>query len=62
MPCITAILHFGRDKMHEPGSDGGFLLNLIPRTPVYLLRCTPDECAVQCLEQQLFMDGVISHE
>ena len=38
------------------------LLNLIPRTPVYLLRCTPDECAVQCLEQQLFMDGVISHE
>lgn len=38
------------------------LLNLISQTPVYLLRCTPDECAVQCLEQQLFMDGVISHE
>lgn len=38
------------------------LLKLIPRTPVYLLRCTPDEHAVQCLEQQLFMDGVISHE
>ena len=38
------------------------LLNLIPQTPVYLLRCTPDEYAVQCLEQQLFMDGVISHE
>ena len=38
------------------------LLKLITRTPVYLLRCTPDERAVQCLEQQLSMDGVISHE
>ena len=38
------------------------LLNLIPQTPVYLQRCTPDEHAVQCLEQQLLMDGVISHE
>lgn len=38
------------------------LLNLIPQTPVYLLRCTPDEQAVQCLEQQLLKDGVISHE
>ena len=38
------------------------ILNLIPQTPVYLLRCTPDEHAVQCLEQQLLMDGVISHD
>ena len=35
------------------------LLDLIPRTPVYLLECTPDESAVQCLEQQLHKDGVI---
>lgn len=35
------------------------LLDLIPRTPVYLLECTPDESAVQCLEQQLYKDGVI---
>ena len=38
------------------------LLDLIPRTPVYLLACTPDESAVRCLERQLVMDGVISHE
>lgn len=38
------------------------LLNMIPQTPVYLLRCTPDEHAVQCLEQQLIKDGVIPHE
>ena len=38
------------------------LLALIPQTPVYLLRCTPDEHAVRCLEQQLLKDGVISHE
>ena len=38
------------------------LLNLASETPVYLLRCTPDEHAVQCLEQQLLLDGVISHE
>ena len=35
------------------------LLDLIPRTPVYLLECTPDESAVHCLEQQLYKDGVI---
>lgn len=38
------------------------LLSLASKTPVYLLRCTPDEHAVQCLEQQLLLDGVISHE
>ena len=38
------------------------LLDLIPRTPVYLLAWTPDESAVRCLERQLVMDGVISHE
>lgn len=37
------------------------LLDLLPRLPVYLLRCTPDESAVQCLEQQLYQDGVISN-
>ena len=35
------------------------LLDLISHTPVYLLECTPDESAVQCLEQQLHKDGVI---
>ena len=39
----------------------GLLLDLIPRTPVYLLECTPDESAVQCLEQQLHKDGVIPY-
>ena len=38
------------------------LLNVLTRTPVYLLRCTPDENAVACLEQQLRMDGVIDFE
>lgn len=38
------------------------LLSLASQTPVYLLRCTPDEHAVRCLEQQLLLDGVISHE
>ena len=38
------------------------LLSLASKTPVYLLRCTPNEHAVQCLEQQLLLDGVISHE
>lgn len=37
------------------------MLDLISKTPVYLLACTPDERAVQCLEQQLSMDGVISN-
>lgn len=40
----------------------GLLLELLPRIPVYLLRCTPDERAVACLEQQLRKDGVISNE
>lgn len=39
----------------------GLLLDLSLRTPVYLLQCTPDESAVQCLEQQLQKDGVISN-
>lgn len=38
------------------------LLELISRIPVYLLRCTPDEGAVRCLEQQLWKDGVMLHE
>lgn len=38
------------------------LLDLISGTPVYLLACTPDERAVQCLEQTLWKDGVISHD
>lgn len=38
------------------------LLELISRIPVYLLRCTPDEGAVCCLEQQLRKDGVMLHE
>lgn len=38
------------------------LLDLMTRTPVYLLRCTQDEKAVACLEQQLMKDGVIDHE
>lgn len=38
------------------------LLKLMNHTPVYLLRCTPDENAVACLEQQLIKDGVIDHE
>lgn len=38
------------------------LLELLSRVPVYLLRCTPDEGAVSCLEQQLWKDGVMSHE
>lgn len=38
------------------------MLDLISKTPVYLLACTPDEYAVQCLEQQLWKDGVIPHE
>lgn len=38
------------------------LLELSSRVPVYLLRCTPDEGAVSCLEQQLRKDGVISYE
>lgn len=37
------------------------VLDLIPRIPFYLLSCTPDEHAVQCLEQQLYLDGVISN-
>lgn len=35
------------------------LLSLIESYPVYLLRCTPKESAVQCLETQLKEDGVI---
>lgn len=35
------------------------LLELISRTPIYLLRCTPDEGAVAALEHQLTQDGVI---
>lgn len=35
------------------------LANLLEKIPVYQLTCTPDETAVQCLEQQLIKDGVI---
>ena len=35
------------------------LISLMENYPVYLLRCTPDETAVQCLENQLKEDGVI---
>lgn len=38
------------------------LSELMEKTPVYLLRCTPDEGAVVCLEHQLYMDGVITDE
>lgn len=38
------------------------ILTLLETVPVYLLRCTPDADAVDCLEQQLFKDGVISDE
>lgn len=41
---------------------GERMLDLISKTPVYLLACTPDEQAVQCLEQQLWKDGVIPNE
>lgn len=37
------------------------LLELGARIPIYLLRCTPDENAVVCLEQQLRKDGVITN-
>ena len=43
------------------GLASDLLLDLISRTPVYLLECTPDESAVQCLEQQLHKDGVIPY-
>ena len=46
---------------HEAEAAMELLLKLIPQTPVYLLRCTPDDLAVQCLEQQLYLDGVISN-
>lgn len=35
------------------------LMMLLNHYPVYLLECTPDICAVECLEGQLRMDGVI---
>lgn len=35
------------------------LLDLISQYPVYLLRCTPTQDAVACLEQQLTKDGVL---
>lgn len=47
---------------HEAEAAMELLLSLASQTPVYLLRCTPDDLAVQCLEQQLYLDGVISHE
>lgn len=49
----------------DPASRAGateLLLELLSRIPVYLLRCTPDEGAVECLAQQLRKDGVILHE
>lgn len=38
------------------------LAQLLEKTPVYLLCCTPDEGAVTCLEHQLYLDGVITDE
>lgn len=35
------------------------LTELLGKYPVYLLCCTPEESAVQCLEEQLKIDGVI---
>lgn len=35
------------------------MIDLLNEYPVYLLRCTPDEKAVLCLEQKLKEDGVI---
>lgn len=35
------------------------LLELLTSCPAYLLRCTPDHRAVECLERQLQTDGVI---
>ncbi len=37
------------------------LISLVESYPVYLLKCTPKESAVQCLERQLIMDGVIKN-
>ena len=48
----------------DPGARSAaaeLLLELIARTPVYLLKCTPDEQAVQCLSQQLWKDRVITN-
>lgn len=47
---------------HSRTAAAELLLTLLTRTPVYLLRCSPDENAVACLEQQLMKDGVINHE
>lgn len=38
------------------------LMALMERCPVYRLRCTKEEDAVDCLERQLIADGVISDE
>ena len=35
------------------------ILELLEKHPVYLLRCTPDEKAVVCLEKQLIKDGIL---
>ena len=35
------------------------LIQMMKNCPVYLLKCTPQEAAVQCLEKQLIADGVI---
>lgn len=37
-------------------------LDLLEEYPVYLLTCTPDWRAVQCLKEQLIKDGVISSD
>lgn len=37
------------------------LIELISDIPVYLLGCTPDSAAVECLEKQLISDGVIEN-
>ena len=35
------------------------LLGLVGKVPVYYFSCTPDEAAVECLENRLKMDGVL---
>ena len=37
----------------------GQLVELLQTVPVYILRCTPDLGAVECLEEQLYKDGVL---
>lgn len=37
------------------------LISVMENCPIYFLNCIPDESAVQCLEQQLIIDGVVEN-